>query len=74
MGNAHAHQLFDRVKHWRRSGDDLVAIGDQRLDNTRPPRSFADYAITVERDGLPDGVEVLEDDEVTGGSLPLAAE
>ena len=74
LGNAHADRLFARVKHWRRSGDDLVPVGDQRLDNAPPPRRFEDYAITVDRDALPDGIEILEDDEAFGTSLPLAAE
>jgi CRISPR-associated protein Csd2 len=73
LGNAHADKLFARVKHWRRSGDDLIRIGDPRLDNARPARSFDDYAITIDRDRLPEGVEVFEDDEVFG-VLPLAAE
>jgi CRISPR-associated protein Csd2 len=74
LGNAHADQLFARVKHWRRSGEDLLPIGDPRLDNVRPARSFDDYAITVERDSLPDGIEVLEDEEIFFTDLPLAAD
>ena len=49
------------MRHWRRSGDELVPVGDPRLDNARPARSFDDDAITVDRSGLPNGIEVLED-------------
>ena len=60
LGNAHAQALFDRVKVWRRSGDDLMAPGDARLDNAKPARQFSDYEVTIDRDGLPDGIEVVE--------------
>ena len=60
LGNAHAQALFDRVKVWRRSGDDPIAPGDDRLDNAKPARHYADYEVTIDRDGLPDGVEVVE--------------
>ncbi len=45
-----------------------------RLDNAKPPRSFADYVITVDRDDLPDGIEILEDDEIFSSHVPIAAE
>lgn len=60
LGNAHADKLFSRVQHFRRSGDDHIPIGDQRLDNLRPARRFEDYAVTVDHDGVPAGVEILE--------------
>ncbi len=47
MGNAPAHSLFDRVNVRRKDG---VAI----------PRSFSDYDLAVNRDGLPVGVAILE--------------
>jgi CRISPR-associated protein Csd2 len=60
LGNAHAHDLFARVRAWRvRSGARHV-IGDQLPYDWPAARSFRDYAITVERDGLPNGVEILE--------------
>ena len=75
LGNAHADRLFARVQHWRRSGEDLLAVGDPRLDNARPARGFADYAVTVDRAGLPDGIEVLEDEEILAAeTVPVAAE
>ncbi len=48
MGNAPAHSLFERVAVIR-NGD-----GDS------PARSFADYSVRIDRDGLPDGVEIVE--------------
>ena len=45
---------------WRVHQGSQHPIGDERLDNAPPARSFADYAITVDREGLPAGVEVIE--------------
>ncbi|WP_439816970.1 type I-C CRISPR-associated protein Cas7/Csd2 [Zavarzinia sp. CC-PAN008] len=60
LGNAHAHALFDRVKTWRLfQGARHVPMADS-LDNAPPARTFADYEITIDRDGLPDGVEIVE--------------
>ncbi len=48
LGNAPAHALFERV-------------GIERTgDINTPPRKFADYTVTVNKQGLPDGVELLE--------------
>ncbi len=62
LGSAHAHDLFDRVKHWRVWQGERHPLPDtaNRLDNAPPARRFEDYAITVERDGLPAGVEIIE--------------
>lgn len=46
LGNIHAHKLFERVKIGKKAG---VAV----------PRSFADYEVSIDRDGL-DGVELIE--------------
>ncbi len=73
LGNAHADQLFARVTHWRKSGEDLLPVDDPRLDNARPPRRFDDYAITVDRAGLPNGIEVFEDDEISSHGAPRHA-
>lgn len=45
LGNAPAHRLFERVRVTRR-------------DAARPPRTFADYDVTVDDNGLPPGVRV----------------
>jgi CRISPR-associated protein Csd2 len=60
LGNAPAHKLFDRVKVQRKIGDDLYDLEDLRLDNKPPARRFEDYAITVNLDELPDGVEAVQ--------------
>lgn len=59
LGNAPAHALFDRIKVGR-SIDGAFREIDSRLDNQPPARKFADYAIEIDREGLPDGVEVME--------------
>lgn len=46
LGNAHAHKLFERVNISRKEG---VAV----------PRSFADYVLSIRREGL-SGVELIE--------------
>lgn len=60
LGNAHAHVLFARVKCWRAYKGERHAIGDERTDNWPAARAFEDYALTVDREGLPDGIEVIE--------------
>jgi CRISPR-associated protein Csd2 len=60
LGNASAHDLFERVRVERVSGEDVYAIGDKRLDNLPPARRFADYRVTVDREGLPDNVTIHE--------------
>ncbi|WP_112874289.1 type I-C CRISPR-associated protein Cas7/Csd2 [Paracoccus endophyticus] len=59
LGNAPAHALFDRVQISRMVDGEPRPI-DGRLDNLPPARRFGDYDIRVNRDGLPEGVEVLE--------------
>lgn len=60
LGNAHAHDLFDRVKTWRVFQGERREIGDAAIDNWPPARSFADYAITVDRAGLSDQIDLVE--------------
>ena len=45
LGNASANKLFDRVKIEK---------------TTEIPRSFSDYCVTMDRDNLPEGVEIIE--------------
>lgn len=47
LGNAPAHTLFD-----------LVSV--ERKDSSMPPRTFSDYDVQIKRDGLPQGVEMVE--------------
>ena len=60
LGNAKANELFDRVKTWRVFRGEKHKPGDERLDNAPPARSIEDYAITIDRDGLPEGIEIVE--------------
>ena len=46
LGNAHAHDLFDRVKVERNAGVEVA-------------RNFADYAVSVDEVGIPDGVKLI---------------
>ena len=59
LGNAPAHALFERIRIGRNVEGEFRVI-DQRLDNLPPARAFSDYIVTIDRDGLPEGVEVLE--------------
>lgn len=59
LGNAPAHALFDRVQVGRNVEGEFREI-DARLDNLPPARRFADYAVRIDREGLPEGVEILE--------------
>lgn len=47
LGNAPAHKLFELIKVERKPG---VTV----------PRSFNDYIVTIAREGLPQGVELIE--------------
>jgi CRISPR-associated protein Csd2 len=47
LGKAPAHDLFDRVTVRRRSAEGVA-------------RCFSDYEVSIDRDGLPEGVEILE--------------
>lgn len=46
LGNAHSHSLFDR-------------ISVRLKDGVTAPRSFTDYEVSVDEDGLPSGVKLL---------------
>lgn len=60
LGNAQAHDLFERVAVLRENGGDPCSIGDKRLDNAPPARRFSDYRVTIDRDRLPEGVTIHE--------------
>ena len=67
IGNAPAHVLFERVQVKRRRSDGGLQDcegsppngGDQR-ELLSPARSFPDYAIVVDREGLPAGISMQE--------------
>jgi CRISPR-associated protein Csd2 len=64
LGNAQAHALFDRVKTDRVFQGSAHEIGSQAyLDNTGnwpPARRWEDYRVRIEREGLPDSIEIIE--------------
>lgn len=47
LGNAPAQKLFD-----------LVHV--KRKDESKPPRAFSDYEVSINKEECPDGVEVIE--------------
>lgn len=59
LGNAPAHTLFDRVKVARMLDGEARRI-DRRLDNLPPARGYDDYTVTIDRERLPAGVEIIE--------------
>ncbi|WP_117194000.1 type I-C CRISPR-associated protein Cas7/Csd2 [Rhizobium terrae] len=59
LGNAPAGKLFDLVRIGRSIDGEFRKI-DERLDNFPPARRFADYVVTVDRENLPAGVEIIE--------------
>ena len=47
LGNAPSHKLFE-----------LVTV--EKKDGVEVPRAFSDYKVTIDRDNLPQGVEIIE--------------
>lgn len=60
LGNAPAHELFDRVRVRRAMNGSVYDIGDRRLDNAPPTRRFEDYVVEINRDNLPSEIEIVE--------------
>lgn len=60
LGNAPAHRLFERVQIGRAVDGEFRALDDQGLGNLAPARRFSDYRIEIDREGLPEGIEVLD--------------
>ncbi|MFD1881086.1 type I-C CRISPR-associated protein Cas7/Csd2 [Paracoccus pacificus] len=60
LGNAPAHRLFDLVRIGRNVDGEFRALDDRGLGNQPPARKFTDYTIQIDREGLPEGVEILE--------------
>ena len=73
LGSTHAGGLFTRVKTWRIHKGSRAEIGSDQTDNWPPARSFADYEITLDREGLPDGIEIIEDEATFAPPLKSAA-
>lgn len=60
LGNAQAHKLFERVTVSRRSGDEVIPVGDPRTHNLPVARAFKDYEIAVDDSDLPEGITIFE--------------
>ena len=60
LGNAQAQSLFGKVRVERVHQGSQHPIGAPETDNWPPARNFADYAIVVNRDSLPEGIEIVE--------------
>jgi CRISPR-associated protein Csd2 len=60
LGKAPAQDLFERIKTWRVYQDVRHLPGAEATHNWPPARSFRDYRITIDRDGLPEGIEIIE--------------
>jgi len=52
--------LFDKVKIGRSVDGAFRDLKDPSLSNLAPARAFADYAITIDRETLPAGIEIIE--------------
>lgn len=60
LGNAPAHALFERVRIGRNVDGEFRPLDDRGLGNLPPARKYGDYMIQIDRDGLPEGVEILD--------------
>lgn len=60
LGNAQAQSLFERVKTWRVHEGSTQEIDSRATDNWPVPRQWSDYAVTIDRDGMPAGIEIIE--------------
>ena len=60
LGNAQAQSLFDRVRTWRVHQGSTQEIGSPATDNWPPARKWEDYKVTIDHEGLPAGIEIIE--------------
>jgi CRISPR-associated protein Csd2 len=60
LGKAPAHALFDRVKIGRDVDGEFRDVDDRGIGNLPPARKFADYKIEIDRNNLPEGIEIIE--------------
>jgi CRISPR-associated protein Csd2 len=60
LGNARAHQLFDRVKTARVHQGSAAEIGSPSVQDWPVARRWEDYQVTVDRAGLPDEIQIIE--------------
>ena len=60
LGNAQAQALFDRVTVARAHQGSVQPIGSEAIDNWAPARKWEDYRVSIDREALPDAIEILE--------------
>ena len=60
LGNSPAFKLFNRVVVNKVFEDEEYAPGDRRTHNFPPARAYSDYVVNVDRDSLPNGIEILD--------------
>lgn len=60
LGNARAQSLFDRVTVERQYQGHSYAIGSEGTGNLPPARKWEDYQVSIDRNDLPVGVEIIE--------------
>jgi CRISPR-associated protein Csd2 len=60
LGKAPAYALFDRVTVGRNIDGEFRDVDDAGIGNYPPARKFSDYAIRIDKDRLPEGVEIIE--------------
>lgn len=60
LGNARAQTLFDRVSVERMYQGQPYEIGSAGTGNLPPARQWGDYRVSIDRESLPQGVEIIE--------------
>lgn len=60
LGNAHAHDLFDRVQVKRVWQGAEHEIGAEGLDNAPPARSFADYRLKLDGKTIDEAFKIVD--------------
>lgn len=60
LGNSPAHRLFERVTVKRVFDGDTYEPSDRRVQNLPPARAYSDYAVAVDRNEIPNGVEIVD--------------
>jgi len=60
LGNAPAHTLFERITVGRNVDGVFRDVDDPGIANYPPARKYSDYIVKVNRQNLPEGVEIIE--------------
>ena len=60
LGNAAAHQLFQRVTVNRFRDGEEIDPADRRAHDLPPARAYNDYRVHLDRSQMPSGIEIIE--------------